>query len=491
MNEWLHSSDSGPSAERGHQPAHLCRCCPIGTRDEKYAGDLGGQPRRAGQRLGYRVVHRAGPFRHGLRGVASFGYFGVYRDSDQGEATDAYPAWFVGTIRAVPRVASARLGLLAATALLAGAVIGTIGLPWTSGWSGLSRVDHDITLPLTVLAERQLALAPMVVSQLIYLVCATATVGAAAARFAFARERWFRTLAFVVALGLPVLFKTWPLPPISNPINGLLLYHAVASGLPVWWSPAAAGFVVTILVGSARPRPFGRRSLAPSRVSRAWLTYAALVALGTFGLGLSAPPDESSLRYQLYGADPEGFTFQHWANAVVVWLGMAFVIVLRWTGLLHERIHALLVRHGSTWRLLVRELIRDGRTVLLAAAGVAGLIGAVDLVRGRPIRWTLGEVVHHLAVGPLVVLAVVVAAIAAAWLTGRIAAALVTLGAALAATLPSIPIFWPRPVTTMFQAARSAAPAVDWTPILSSAIVLALLAAALLIITRSRPLSFH
>lgn len=276
------------------------------------------------------------------------------------------------------------------------------------------------------------------------------------------------------------------LDPRWNPLNLLLLYHGVHSGLPVWATVAAHAALAFLVVAWPSRRPHLLRGL-----KNRWVVYGLTVATGIALVGWGMPKDVPSLTYLFYGADPEGISFPRWALAVIVWIGLATTVVLRWTDLIHTRIHLLLIRHGSVARLLRRELAKDLGTIVVAAALTATAVAVFDLVADRGFTLLIPEVVHHVVVGSMVTAFIVTMTLAVLWFTGSAASATGTLGVALVAALPLAPVFWPRPITTAFQAIRATTDGIHWAAILSAGATLLVSLALLWSATRVRPTNFN
>ena len=79
----------------------------------------------------------------------------------------------------------------------------------------------------------------MLAAQVLYLTISGGFLGSAIALLALLSARHYRLFVIVVALSMPVIFKAWPLPAASNPINALVTAHAVMTGLPLWAAPTA------------------------------------------------------------------------------------------------------------------------------------------------------------------------------------------------------------------------------------------------------------
>lgn len=123
-------------------------------------------------------------------------------------------------------------GLATAIGLGLGAAAGAIGLPLTGSLADFG--PGDFALGLSTLAVNGFGVLQAWLLQAGYLCLATGVIGAGFSLMSVMARRALIPLSLLVALFLPVVFKAWPLAVAANPINGLLLYHAVVSGLPVW-----------------------------------------------------------------------------------------------------------------------------------------------------------------------------------------------------------------------------------------------------------------
>lgn len=342
-------------------------------------------------------------------------------------------------------------------------------------------------MPLSVPAQLGVAMPIVLLWQLAYLSLFAASFGAMLAVVTLWSSVGYRVIVGLGAVGVPILFKAWPLASELNPVNTLLFYHALANGLSSWLTP----LVMLFIIAGLGVLPLLVRHRSWSALRNPWTVYGIAVVAGAMTIGGAVAPDESSLLHLLYGADPEGMSFVIWTYAVIVWLGMAMVLLVGWSDLLSDRLPMLLLRSGSSHGFLWRELLRNARTVGLASVGVLLAIGGSGLIRGHLPRWTAPELVHHLVVGPGVALTIVVGALIPAWITGRTNALLAVVGLAVVGFLPITPVFWPRPLTTAFQAIRLETTGIDWGSIASTIAILTTLITVLLLLASRRPIDIH
>ena len=287
-------------------------------------------------------------------------------------------------VRAVP------VGAVLAMLLTGSSLVGTSGLGWELTWSPLALAREDLVESLHAQATAGLAFIPVLAAQVLYLTISGGFLGSAIALLALLSARHYRLFVIVVALSMPVIFKAWPLPAASNPINALVTAHAVMTGLPLWAAPVACLFGIAVLgvLAFGMDRRSANRALSSTRVriDRRWAWYWLIVGIGMLATAPLQDPELPLASQLLYGASTEGLSFVRWAFAVIVWGGLALVLMLRWSHTLTARLPYLLLRIAS---VIARSdaLATRARSPRSSAAVLSIRSGNDDAASARPVRF--------------------------------------------------------------------------------------------------------
>ncbi|MFV0429819.1 MAG: hypothetical protein ACK5KO_10405, partial [Arachnia sp.] len=293
------------------------------------------------------------------------------------------------------------IGVGLALAVLLGCLPVAADLDWVMAWSPFGAAVEILNPLLYALAEAHLAMVPVVLTQVAYAALSSAALGALLAAANLALSHRFRALLIAIALAMPIAFKAWPFPAQLNPFNAVVMSHGLAAGLPLWAPPL--GCLAVILMAGAVTLAVDWR-IDPAFLARLyqprWAWYAGVVGLGIGLMTLRLVPD-ISLTYQLfYGADRDGVSILNWSFGVIVWVGLAFVLMLGWSHTLTARLPYLLVRYGRGESLVVRLM---GRALWSSLAWTVGLLlvtSALDLATGRP-TLDLASAAQLCVAGPL------------------------------------------------------------------------------------------
>ena len=388
-----------------------------------------------------------------------------------------------GTVRAAvasEAVTGAFAGLAAGAGAAVGSAITATGNGLSLSWSSFATMPGDAA-GSQVLSAFALAETPVLSALLVPLFAWAGTLAAAAAGLAVAyRVSVFahRISAACLILLPPVLFRAEFLPPTVNPISFLLPIHPAVNGLSVWIYPCIAFSIATLTVIQA-----GAGIHTALRVLRTPRSVWFLTALAlAWMLLLLASPEDTAADALFYGTSPAGLSFVHWAYGVIVWLGLAMVSLVRWSGWVLPRFSLVALRHGTASRVLIRELVTDTARTLVSASAFVLLCAASGMIYGlTPAVWT-----DWLAVvlgGTASSMATIMLALATVWATSRIGSAALVVVAAGASTLPAVNPLWPAPSATGFLGAWES----PWTAG-ASAISFCSSAALLILISKFRPL---
>ena len=287
-------------------------------------------------------------------------------------------------------------------------------------WSPLALAREDLVESLHAQATAGLAFIPVLAAQVLYLTISGGFLGSAIALLALLSARHYRLFVIVVALSMPVIFKAWPLPAASNPINALVTAHAVMTGLPLWAAPVACLFGIAVLgvLAFGMDRRSANRALSSTRVriDRRWAWYWLIVGIGMLATAPLQDPELPLASQLLYGASTEGLSFVRWAFAVIVWGGLALVLMLRWSHTLTARLPYLLLRHGRATTLVARQSARDVVSGLSYVFLLLTMTAIFDAATGRPmLGWA--DALHLLIAGPLVAASIASAGVIVAVVT--------------------------------------------------------------------------
>jgi hypothetical protein len=354
-------------------------------------------------------------------------------------------------VRAVP------VGAVLAMLLTGSSLVGTSGLGWELTWSPLALAREDLVESLHAQATAGLAFIPVLAAQVLYLTISGGFLGSAIALLALLSARHYRLFVIVVALSMPVIFKAWPLPAASNPINALVTAHAVMTGLPLWAAPVACLFGIAVLgvLAFGMDRRSANRALSSTRVriDRRWAWYWLIVGIGMLATAPLQDPELPLASQLLYGASTEGLSFVRWAFAVIVWGGLALVLMLRWSHTLTARLPYLLLRHGRATTLVARQSARDVVSGLSYVFLLLTMTAIFDAATGRPmLGWA--DALHLLIAGPLVAASIASAGVIVGWLAHGVAPMTVTLVACTILTVPALNPAWPWPMALAFLGGR-------------------------------------
>ena len=286
--------------------------------------------------------------------------------------------------------------------------------------------------------------------QILYMSLSAALLGSLISIVAAKKPRRAAALSLCVALGLPLFAKVWPLAETVNPINLLLSYRALACDLSVWAAPS----VCLVLLGATTyDWDFIARTLPRGRL---WLGYWALVAFGAWVLVRDPALGEGItwLSGLFYGGSPEGYSFLYWSYSVIVWLGAAVLLIYDWSESFFGQEAVLLLRYGSAESMMARQILALYLRAEIVAVGILVVSTVLALPHQDVSRLDLEDVIHHLLVGPAVVMCIVVWAIAGMWAAGRSTVSISVIGLSLMFMFPLTRPLWPFPVATAFQSAR-------------------------------------
>lgn len=358
-----------------------------------------------------------------------------------------------GTVRAAvasEAVTGAFAGLAAGAGAAVGSAITATGNGLSLSWSSFATIPGDAA-GSQVLSALALAETPVLSALLVPLFAWAGTLAAAAAGLAVAcRVSLFAHRISVACLILlpPVLFRAEFLPPTVNPISFLLPIHPSANGLSVWIHPFIAFSIATLAVIQA-----GAGIHTTLRVLRTPRSVWFLTALAlAWMLLLLASPEDTAADALFYGTSPAGLSFVHWAYGVIVWLGLAMVSLVRWSGWVLPRFSLVALRHGTASRVLIRELVTDTARTLTSAFALIVLCAIAGAALGlAPASWA--DWIQAAVGGTAGSMTTLMLALAAVWATSRVGSAALVLVAAGASTLPAVNPLWPAPSATGFLGA--------------------------------------
>ena len=385
-------------------------------------------------------------------------------------------------VRAVP------VGAVLAIALTASSLVGTAGLGWQLMWSPLALAREDLVASLHAQATAGLAFIPVLAAQVLYLAVSAAFFATGVALLALTSTRHYRLFVIAAVLSMPVIFKAWPLPPASNPINALVTAHAVMTGLPLWAAPTACvvGIAVLGVLAFGMDRRPVHRAWPRMRIDRRWAWYWLIIGSGILLMTPLQDPELPLASQLLYGASTDGMSFLHWAFAVIVWGGLALVLMLRWSHTLTTRLPYLLLRHGRATTLVTRETARDIASGLVSAIALLAVTTALDALTGRP-TLDRADALHLLLAGPLVAASIASAGVIAGWLAHSVTPMTLTLVACTILTVPALNPAWPWPTALAFLGARPPEAAPNLLILYAGATLAALLIILTLLARRQAP----
>lgn len=302
--------------------------------------------------------------------------------------------------------------------VLAAAVTAT-GLPLTLQWTGTpwGTIDNALLAAWTASDVSPLA---AIIAQGILTVCGLLAIAMTASAVALSASR-HRQLGLVVVLTAGFLV---PLMLVRLPAAGALesLVTLARRGLPGWpLTPillvGAVSVVMLALVGLAERRPIPLRTISVASGIYALLVLVLLVA-GSLGSSASTLADLFIALF--YGAGVMDFRMTTYTASMLIFLGPAYLALLRVVDADLPRLPQLAVRHGRVWpwlRTIALRVLLTATTLVLALALVTVLLAAItgrDLSTGP--TW---EVWHQVLInGALQVYVTAIAVILVVLLAG-------------------------------------------------------------------------
>lgn len=374
-------------------------------------------------------------------------------------------------------------GALTGAAITLIAVLACGRLGSAAQWSPLVTSGLPDVAAIEAFADRGLTPVAALLLQITSLTLWSSVVGAACALLALRiRGLWFTAAVAALALTPLLVYHSWPLSAGSNPINAVLAFHGVGLGAPTFYGPSISVGLVAAMVGLTWLRE--RRRTVQFSARHVHLLIVTAGALLLFGADSTATLD-GIVRSVNYGAGEESWSITYWAYSTIVWLGGAYLLVVRWSALLSERSEMILIRCGSVTPLLLREC----RYSVLFAASLAlwtlALAAVIALTTGASLDVSTTTLVHQAVNGPLQLMVYGTTAGAAMLWSQRSTAGLAALGACL--TL-SLPISNPGFVFPFGLAGHGATDSLSITRIsLTLSIAMVIAGAAVVLAAKSRP----
>lgn len=336
------------------------------------------------------------------------------------------------------------LGAAVGAGLVAGAAVLGIGSPASSDWgaAGLASAEGNGSPLLAAYVGARIAPVAAGVSPVLSLSGATAALLALATVLCRKSRALTWALAFTLILSPPILFRVVPPATVMDPMAFLVPVRAVAAGVQQWLPALVAfGFAGVLAAGSAW---WLRASWVRSAVRSPEAVWVACVLIIAILLLARAPDDATTVEALFFGASVDGTSLTYWAFAVVVWQGLAFLLLMRWSSWVMPRFPLLALRYGSAWRVVGRSLRQHAAQVAMACIGIvaaAVVMGAVaGLSAGAVQDWIV-----VLAGGAATTLGTVTVALTMVWLLQRQVWSVVILSVSVALSLPPLNPLWPWP----------------------------------------------
>lgn len=338
----------------------------------------------------------------------------------------------------------ALLGAAVGTGLVMGAAVLAIGAPTSTDWgaAGRASVEGNGSSLLAAYVAARVAPMPAGVSPVLGLSGATAAVLALAAALGRRSRALTWALAFTGILSPPIVFRVVPPTTVLDPMAFLLPFRAVAAGMP-WWMPAlvAFGSACLIAAGSAW---WMRASWARSAAWSPEAIWIACVLIMAMLLLARAPADATTVEALFFGASEDGTSLTYWAFSVVVWHGLAFLLLMHWSSWVMPRFPLLALRCGSAWRVVGRCFRQHAALLAVYCAGTAvtaiGMGAVAGLQAGAVRAWIL-----VLAGGAATTVSAVAIAISMVWILKRQVWSVVVLCVSVGMSLPPLNPLWPWP----------------------------------------------
>lgn len=320
-----------------------------------------------------------------------------------------------------------------------GAGVTALELPLTLQWTGTPWGAIDNALLATWTAS---GLAPLaaIITQGALTVCGLLAISTMASAVALSTSR-HRQLGLVLVLSAGFLV---PLLLVRLPAAGVLesLVILARRGLPGWpVTPILLVAAVSVVILAAVDLTERRRiPLRPVSVATTLyvLLVAALLLVGTFGGGATTFAEMFNALF--YGAGFTDFRITSYTVSLLIFLGPAYLALLRVVDADLPRLPLLAVRHGRAWpwlRAIAIRILLTGVALVLALAVVTLLLAAItgrDLSAGPT-----GAIWHQFLVnGALQVYVSGMVVVFVALLTGSEIAGVWTLLVLIVLGIPSI-----------------------------------------------------
>lgn len=253
-----------------------------------------------------------------------------------------------------------------------------LGLPLALQWTGIpwSVIDNALLAAWNASGVSPLA---AIITQGILTVCGLLAIATTASAVALSTSR-HRQLGLVLVLSAGFLV---PLLLVRLPDTGVLesLVTLARRGLPGWpVTPvllvAAVSVVMFVVVGLAERRRIPLRPVSVTTTIYTLLVAAVLVAAS---LGSSATTFADLLVALFYGAGITDFRVTTYTYSLLIFLGPAYLALLRVVDCDLPRLPQLAVRHGRVWpwlRNIAVRMLLTGTTLVLALALVTLLLAA-------------------------------------------------------------------------------------------------------------------
>lgn len=263
--------------------------------------------------------------------------------------------------------------------------------------------------------------------------------------FALFEKKWILSslmlfLLLYMGMGFKLLPASWG---IINLSNYAFLYHSVAS-YPYLVVPFFV--MVAVVAGCVILLRLLDKKMAP--VSKRYGFYALYVALILLGLFLFPEiSDSNSLNEYVttvfWGVAKQGFTFMSYSYYLIVFLGLAYFILLSWENVFEKQTYYRIIRHSG----LIKWFIKFFQLyLLLIVATMLGLLIASHLayfiVSGQWDTMSFSIVYQLVINGFLQMLVYMLFLFIVYWYSGNIINTITGLGIILVLILPTFNLYY-------------------------------------------------
>lgn len=346
------------------------------------------------------------------------------------------------------------VGVVLTLGSVVSSLTGTSGLDWEPSWSQIALGGNEVLPSLYIQAAKGLAIVPVLITQIFYVMLTSGLLAAGLSILILSARTYFRVLVIAISVSMPVIFKAWPFAQETNPIGLLVTSHALVGGFELWAAPLIDVLILLafLTVAYMHDRNINVLIIA-HKVERRWPLYV-IILIASFLLMVPVLDRDTSFGQQiLVGASKDSFVFISWAFSVILWMGLVFVQLLRWSTVLTERLPYLVLRYGRSGRLILRETLRDVATSCVFVCVLLVVISCVDAATGRP-HLALADVLHLLVVGPSMTTSIIWFSVIVSLLAGSVVPMTVSLVGGVVLSIPIINPLWPWPSATVFLGSR-------------------------------------